>query len=1362
MELKRRAKSAKTEPERDAADITQNALKIALNAVFGKSGDAFSKLYSPGTLATICLGGQILLLDMVERLVAADVTIIDANTDGIYVKVPRGDERWKTAMDEWKSSCGIPYGVERIESLIVQAMNVRCVVKRSKSGELTYRGTSGLMMLGHHRHNHGRIDAPIVVEAVVKSLLTGEAPERIIRGTNNPAQFQYLLKTSKTNTLTLTDCDGGRLILRPKSVLRCYATKKIHDGSGRFHGYHHSVSTKSDSTKLPERVGLMMTLPDSLPADLDISHYVALARKRLRDYKPEFNPEQLTTDIARRVWDAGLVPGAAIRKMVATGASKKEGALSCELWERYPTIVAYTGPTPGGVAGRPGIVAVDVDNPEKWRAFLGDTDANKLAGEGHLTTYRADDPTAPALGRDRGKLFFILNNPDHRFSQLTAKTLKKLEAAGIEIMYGHTSVACLGEGEGRPYRLCGTLQALPEWLETRLLKLTGPRKPPTPGKSDDDVKPFKEVGENPDVPDFDGIISQLSEIEPRMSDIKRHSIKQLHGEFPDGSIDRRWLAVFRCPGGHSKSGEGDADLRIDPTTGEPFYNCQHATCDLRDSLNLRLWQMRKDRERAAAAVDENEWINRLIDEDIHQPRPEPEPGGSSARAVPVADAIMQANPGRFLFIEAPTGSGKSHGAAEYAGRAIRMGQNVVIVVPTNLAGDQTIANFIRINPDLAERAVFIRQESAAELREAMADPDDVETVVSMGDDGLEDHRMVQSALYVLCHESLGRRGWSRYLRKHWKFIQELAPTLIVDELPLLIRGSEMSIPTALRVLVSPCGDGRVDRDVMTDCPASMEVVEGGLRHCEDCQLYQISGVYQHNRDFKTPELVPPRITQEATLGDEFRPARGVPIRVDLKWFKARPEKFADREDPTSKVAEVLLYKDMSICRERRRAMYRNVYAGNRDEDAKTASGVVLDHIVGHLFAPTIKTHTPVEVTEEGEFIGQGREHILGIDKNGRRSKVTYPVRACDAPRLSGIDLVSLEMLRELMADGCNVVGMSATLGTLDRAVLDEVFENGGWDHVRIPKQSLGLIEAIAVVHTHHEVLNASLLHLQPNWLKLIVPYGKFLIFAPNMRSRNAIEGRWKKLDRGFDYATAKKSGLKYSLDRTVTDLGATTGVLATTRQPIGAAFDGLEISLVMLDFRAIRLMVDLIVPHTDDPDAYLAAQMEELCHAAIQNMGRSARGDAGKRTVVVILNAPRTVAEMLVKSGGFEDRAERVEYQHYADISGQMFHDARTWLEGSPWPDYDPTANLSPKNTKRQEKATAATEKALGKASKRKTSKEVTMSRLMSDAKAWKDAGKDVREFMRKHSIHSKNRSSLPGILKQLEMVFMDDATDRP
>jgi hypothetical protein len=73
--------------------LTSDALKLALNGMFGKTGSDVSCFYDPFVFYGITVNGQLFISMLVERLVIAGAELLQVNTDGVTVSVPRKNEQ---------------------------------------------------------------------------------------------------------------------------------------------------------------------------------------------------------------------------------------------------------------------------------------------------------------------------------------------------------------------------------------------------------------------------------------------------------------------------------------------------------------------------------------------------------------------------------------------------------------------------------------------------------------------------------------------------------------------------------------------------------------------------------------------------------------------------------------------------------------------------------------------------------------------------------------------------------------------------------------------------------------------------------------------------------------------------------------------------------------------------------------------------------------------------------------------------------------------------------------------------------------------------------------------------------------------
>jgi DNA polymerase elongation subunit (family B) len=74
---------------RERLTAQADGLKLVLNSFVGKTGDPFSSLYDPGAFLAVTLSGQLMLIDLIERLAEAGTEVLSANTDGLFLRVAR-------------------------------------------------------------------------------------------------------------------------------------------------------------------------------------------------------------------------------------------------------------------------------------------------------------------------------------------------------------------------------------------------------------------------------------------------------------------------------------------------------------------------------------------------------------------------------------------------------------------------------------------------------------------------------------------------------------------------------------------------------------------------------------------------------------------------------------------------------------------------------------------------------------------------------------------------------------------------------------------------------------------------------------------------------------------------------------------------------------------------------------------------------------------------------------------------------------------------------------------------------------------------------------------------------------------------
>ena len=71
--------------QKEGDKLTSDALKLALNGLFGKTGSDVSCFYDPNVFFAVTVNGQLLLTMLVERLVRQGASLLQVNTDGVTI-----------------------------------------------------------------------------------------------------------------------------------------------------------------------------------------------------------------------------------------------------------------------------------------------------------------------------------------------------------------------------------------------------------------------------------------------------------------------------------------------------------------------------------------------------------------------------------------------------------------------------------------------------------------------------------------------------------------------------------------------------------------------------------------------------------------------------------------------------------------------------------------------------------------------------------------------------------------------------------------------------------------------------------------------------------------------------------------------------------------------------------------------------------------------------------------------------------------------------------------------------------------------------------------------------------------------------
>lgn len=254
-------------------DPRANALKIVLNSTYGAMKDIFNALYDPRSANNVCVFGQLLLTDLIERLEGC-CDLIQSNTDGLIVKLRGNEDEVRSICKEWEQRTGMGLGYDRITKVVQKDVNNYLAV--FENGKIEAKGAYVKDL------NNLDYDLAVVNRAVRNYLLDGIPVETTIYGCQSFRDFQKVVKLSTKYKWVEHERTSGNIKFDNKAY-RVFASTDHTDGR----------LLKCDGVRNPAKFG---NTPEhcfiynddltgvSIPKKLDYRYYIELAKKRLEDF----------------------------------------------------------------------------------------------------------------------------------------------------------------------------------------------------------------------------------------------------------------------------------------------------------------------------------------------------------------------------------------------------------------------------------------------------------------------------------------------------------------------------------------------------------------------------------------------------------------------------------------------------------------------------------------------------------------------------------------------------------------------------------------------------------------------------------------------------------------------------------------------------------------------------------------------------------------------------------------------------------------------------------------------------------------------------------------------------------------------
>lgn len=300
--LKAMQQAAETKEEARKWKAAQLPYKKMLNALSGAMKDPTNPAYDPRNNNSMCINGQLMLLDLIEHLEAIPgFSLIQSNTDGLIVQIPDTDEAFNQMDDicwEWEQRCSTD------KCFIGLALDCIKEIYQKDVNNYLWVGVDGdVERCGDYVKETSQTDndLPIIRTALVEYMAHGIPVEETINKCDELWQFQKVVKLSSKykwveheHSVPVEIRTGKRVIKTTyqypetdKYTYKCYrvfASTDIRDGRLLKCGGSRGKPEKFGNT--PDHCFIWNQSTDGIkvPPGLDRQWYINMAKKRLKAF----------------------------------------------------------------------------------------------------------------------------------------------------------------------------------------------------------------------------------------------------------------------------------------------------------------------------------------------------------------------------------------------------------------------------------------------------------------------------------------------------------------------------------------------------------------------------------------------------------------------------------------------------------------------------------------------------------------------------------------------------------------------------------------------------------------------------------------------------------------------------------------------------------------------------------------------------------------------------------------------------------------------------------------------------------------------------------------------------------------------
>ena len=246
-----------------------NAYKLILNTTYGCYKYQYCNLFDPRMANNICIGGQVMLVDLMENL-EPYCKLVQSNTDGIII-IPYDEEKVKEVVKDWEDRTHMVMEITYGDKIIQKDVNN--YIMRTEEGVKVVGG-----YVAQYKPKSIRRTLSVVDKALVEYFLNDVKIEDYIYNNNDPLDYQIVSKVGKTYDRVFYEKDGKEY--ETNYVNRVFASFEPCRLYKQKTGKNKEMVASQPSNSL---------IWNKSVQDLDISlidkqWYIEMAYKRLNDY----------------------------------------------------------------------------------------------------------------------------------------------------------------------------------------------------------------------------------------------------------------------------------------------------------------------------------------------------------------------------------------------------------------------------------------------------------------------------------------------------------------------------------------------------------------------------------------------------------------------------------------------------------------------------------------------------------------------------------------------------------------------------------------------------------------------------------------------------------------------------------------------------------------------------------------------------------------------------------------------------------------------------------------------------------------------------------------------------------------------